>query len=217
MKKIKYILAILVLFVGFQNTNAQNDAKAKSILDNLSKKTASYSAMSASFEYTMSNTDEDINETQNGSLITKGENYHLNIAGQQIICDGKTVWTVLEEAEEVQINTVPEDDEEEDYISPTKILTLWEKGFKYKYDQSSTLDGNTVDIINLYPEEADEKSFHTIRLFVNQAKSIVDQIVIKGKDGTDYTYRIKSFKTNEAVKAVSFSFSNPAYDVIDLR
>ena len=46
---------------------------------------------------------------------------------------------------------------------------------------------------------------------------VVDQIVIKGKDGTDFTYVIKQFKTNETIADTKFSFSNSDYDVIDLR
>ena len=213
MKKLNLIALFCFLVLG---VNAQ-DEKAKGILDQLSKKTATYTSMSASFEYKLSNKAEGVDETQSGSLVSKGEKYHLNIAGQQIISDGKTVWTVLDEAEEVQINDVPKPGEEDDYISPTNILTLWEKGFKYKYDQSSMLNGKKVDIINLFPEEADDKSFHTIKLFINQANLEVVQIIIKGKDGTDFTYIINSFKTNQDIADSKFKFSNPDYDVIDLR
>lgn len=208
---------ILVLAVG--SASAQ-DVKAKGILDQLSAKTKTYSSMKAEFEYTMKNEAEDLEETQTGSLLSKGDQYHLEIAGQQIISDGKTIWTVLVEAEEVQINSIPEEGETEDYISPTKILTLWEEGFKYKYDKSMTLNGAAVDVINLYPEDADEQSFHTIKLYINKAKTLVDQIEIKGKDGTDFVYIIKTFTTNGVIEASTFTFStskNPSYDVIDLR
>ncbi|MDC1452162.1 outer membrane lipoprotein carrier protein LolA [Vicingaceae bacterium] len=210
---------VLSLILATVNLSAQ-DVKAKGILDKLSAKTKTHTSMSATFEYTMKNVAENIEESQTGSLITEGDKYHLEIAGQKIICDGKTIWTVLDEAEEVQINGVPDADETEDYISPTKILTLWEKGFKYKYDKSMTINGAAVDVINLFPEKADEQSFHTIKIYVNKAQMEVDQINIKGKDGTDFVYIIKSFKTNESISADTFVFStakNPSYDVIDLR
>ena len=219
MKTLLKIGTVLSLILATVNVGAQ-DAKAKGILDKLSAKTKTYTSMNATFEYTMKNVEEDIEESQSGSLVTQGEKYHLEIAGQKIICDGKTVWTVLDEAEEVQINDVPDADETEDYISPTKILTLWENGFKYKYDKAMTLNEAAVDVINLYPEKADEQSFHTIKIYVNKAKMVVDQIDIKGKDGTDFVYIIKTFKTNENIAADTFVFStakNPSYDVIDLR
>jgi len=219
MKFLLKIGTVLSLFIATVNVSAQ-DAKAKGILDKLSAKTKTYTSMSATFEYTMKNVAEDIEESQSGSLVTQGDKYHLEIAGQKTICDGETVWTVLDEAEEVQINGVPDADETEDYISPTNILTLWEKGFKYKFDKSITLNGAAVDVINLYPEKADEQSFHTIKIYVNKAQMEVDQIDIKGKDGTDFVYKIKTFKTNENISADTFVFStakNPTYDVIDLR
>jgi outer membrane lipoprotein-sorting protein len=219
MKFLLKVGTVLSLLIATVQVSGQ-DAKAKGILDKLSAKTKTYTSMSADFEYTMKNVEEDIEESQTGSLLTQGDKYHLEIAGQKIICDGKTVWTVLDEAEEVQVNDVPDPDETEDYISPTKILTLWEKGFKYKYDKSMTLNGAEVDVINLFPEKADEQSFHTIKIYVNRAKMVVDQIDIKGKDGTDFVYSIKSFKTNEDIAADRFVFSttnNPTYDVIDLR
>ena len=219
MKFLLKIGTVLSLVIATVNVSAQ-DAKAKGILDKLSAKTKTYTSMSATYEYTMKNVAEDIEESQSGSLVTQGDKYHLEIAGQKIICDGETVWTVLDEAEEVQINGVPDADETEDYISPTNILTLWEKGFKYKFDKSITLNGAAVDVINLYPEKADEQSFHTIKIYVNKAQMEVDQIDIKGKDGTDFVYKIKTFKTNENISADTFVFStakNPTYDVIDLR
>jgi outer membrane lipoprotein-sorting protein len=211
-------ITLLVSLIFTFTTSFGQDVKAKKILDDLSAKTKTYSSMSASFEYKMLNESEGIDENQKGSLTVKGDNYHLEIAGQKIISDGKTVWTVLDEAEEVQVNSVPQGDDVEDFISPTKILTLWEKGFKYGYDSESKLNGAAVDIINLFPEKADEKSFHTIKLYVNKAKKEVDQIVIKGKDGTDFIYSIKEFESNKDIPSANFTFKNTAnYDVIDLR
>lgn len=219
MNKIKSIVLLSILFLSAYSASAQ-EAKAKEILDKLSKKTESYTSMSAEFDYTMLNVSESINETQEGSLKTQGKKYNINIAGQNIISDGKTVWTVLEDAEEVQINIVPEDDESEDYINPVNILTLWEKGFKFKYDSKVELNGNSVDVINLFPDNEDDKTYHTIKLYINQNKMIIEKIEIKGKDGTDFIYMIKSFKANEALAAGLFTFKtsdHSDYDIIDLR
>lgn len=216
MKIVNLLLISLLIPFG---TSAQ-DAKAKGILDELSKKTKNYSSMQADFKYQMLNEKDGIDETQEGSLLSKGEQYRLSIAGQLILSDGKTVWTILPDAEEVQVSEVPEDEESAEYISPNNILSLWEKGFKYKYDSEENIGGKAVDVINLYPIEAKEKSFHTIKLYVKKDRSGVKRIEIKGKDGTDYIYSIKSFKVNQTVTDQKFSFSAeefPNYDMIDLR
>lgn len=210
----------ITLLIGliFFSSAAVFAQDAKAILDQLSKKAEQYKSMKADFNYQMLNENDGIDESQKGSIVTQGEKYHLSIAGQEIISDGKTMWTVINEAEEVQINDVPEKNElDEEYISPTKILTLWEKGFKYKYDQSTTLNGQEHHIINLYPQEPEGKNYHTIKLFINKSKMEISKIIIKGKDGTDFIYTIKNFKTNESIPASTFNFNNPDYEVIDLR
>lgn len=197
------------------------DQKAKDILDKLSDKTESYQSMEAEFDYKMINKTDGINETQSGKLITKGNKYFLNIAGQKIFSDGKTMWTLLEDAGEIQVNEVPDEDEmEENFISPTNILTLWEKGYKYQFEKEGTVNGKSVNIVNLYPENADGKSFHTIQLYIDKAKNELTQIIIKGKDGTDFTYLIKSFQTNSTINEKIFTFNkseHPNIDIIDLR
>lgn len=218
--KLKTYLPILLLIFLHSNLLQAQDQKAKNILDELSKKTKSYNTMKAEFEYRMFSESDGIDEVQQGSLISKGNKYHLNIAGQEIISDGKTVWTVLSDAEEVQVNNVPEETEEADFVSPNSILTLWEKGFKYQFEASGKLDGRSVEIIKLFPIKSDEKSFHTIRLFVREDKSAIEKIEIKGKDGTDYIYTIKKFESNPTVADKTFTFSvkeHPNFDVIDLR
>lgn len=217
MRNLLTLLTCLTLSI----TAFSQDQKAKDILDKLSDKTAEYKSMEADFDYKMINTTEGINETQSGKLITKGDKYFLNIAGQKIFSNGELVWTLLEDAGEVQINVVPEESErEEDYISPSNILTLWEKGYKYKFDKESTLEGTPVNVINLYPEDADDKTYHTIKLFIDKTKNELKQIVIKGKDGTDFTYVIKKFQTNNVVDDNKFTFNKteyPGIDIIDLR
>ncbi len=210
----------IVLSIAFSIGVIAQDQKAKGILDELSANTKAYKSMKADFDYRMLNKSDDIDETQSGSLISKGEKYRLNIAGQLLLSDGKTVWTILQDAEEVQVNNVPEGDEEGDFVSPNKILTLWEEGFKFKYDKEEAIGGETYDVINLYPIDGEDKSFHTIKLFVKKDRSRIGKIIIKGKDATDYIYTIKSFEANPAVNDQKFSFSAndyPDFDLIDLR
>lgn len=214
-------LPILSIFIAFAFTVSAQDKKAEEILNKLSDKTESYSSIEADFDYKMENKQADIEDVQSGQLITKDNKYFLNISGQKIFSDGETVWTLLEDAGEVQVNEVPDEKEmPDDYISPTNILKIWEKGFKYKYEGEELLNGTKVDVVNLYPENPDEKSFHTIKLYIDKQNSELEKIAIKGKDGTDFTYIIKKFITNQAISDSKFVFQKSKYpniDVIDLR
>ena len=59
--------------------------------------------------------------------MLKGDKYKLEIAGQEIICNGNTLWTFIKDAEEVQVN---EPEYEEGSINPANIFTVYENGFK---------------------------------------------------------------------------------------
>ena len=198
-------------------SQSDHDPKAKSILDEVSKKTKTYNAMLVNFTYTMENKKENISDSQSGELLLSGEKYRLKIAGQIIYSDGKTMWTYIDEAQEVQIN---EQEESEGMISPTNIFTIYEKGFKYQFHKEEQVDGKTTQVINLYPDKPKEKSFHTIRLYVDKAKKQLFKVKIFGREGDDYLYKIDKLQLNPAVKDSDFSFdtaAHPKVEVIDLR
>jgi len=211
----KNLLSITIAIIISITTFAQDDAKAKSILDKLSAKTKSYSTIKADFSFTMLNKADGLNETQTGAIKVKGDKYVLSIKGQDVICNGKSIWTYIKDADEVQINDMPDEDEE-DFISPSKIFTLYEDGFKYKFVK----EVNGVQIINLYPKVADEKSFHRIELHINKAKNQISKAVVFGKDGTNSTYTFKNFTPNGSISDSEFSFDktkHPKVEIIDLR
>ena len=193
------------------------DSKAKIILDEVSVKTKSYTSIKAEFIYSMENKADDISASQEGTLLLKGEKYRLEISGQEITSDGKTVWTYLKDAGEVQISE-PENDE--GAVNPTNIFTIYEEGFKYRFFKEEVQGGRSIQLINLYPLNANEKSFHTIRLSIDKNKKQLIAIEIFGKEGNTYTYKIKKFATNLTVEDSDFTFkpsSHPDVEVIDLR
>lgn len=208
------ILLLLTITVSF-SVKAQEDQKAKAILDKLSADTKAYKTIKAEFKFSIKNKTEGINESQTGSIQIKGNKYHLSISGQDVISDGVSMYTIIKDAVEVQINNLP-DEEEEGTISPNKIFTMYETGFKYKY--SKELDGN--HIINLYPKNAEDKEFHRIELYINKAKNQISKIMVYGKDGAITTYTISNFIANAAIPDTTFTFDKskyPKFEIVDLR
>jgi outer membrane lipoprotein carrier protein len=214
--KMKKVLIIaLTMLISLGSFAQEVDTKAKVILDKLSAKTKAYKTIKAEFQFTLNNKAEGINETQTGKIQLKGDKYFLSIAGQDVISDGKSIYTVLKDAEEVQINNIADEDEE-DVISPSSIFTLYETGFKYKYLK----ENKGMHIINLYPKDAQDKEFHRIALFINKAKNEISKVNIFGKDGSTTTYSIKSFVANVAIPDSKFTFNkakHPNFEVVDLR
>lgn len=211
----KQFLAIVLTTIFAINLNAQDDAQAKAILDKLSKKTKSYSTIKADFQYSIINKKDGINETQDGSIQIKGNKYNLSIKGQDVISDGKTIWTYIKESEEVHINNLSED-ENDGTISPNKLFTIYETGFKYKFVEEK----NNVYTINLYPKDASAKSFHRITLYIDKLKDQIKEVKVFAKDGGEMTYKIKTFTSNSTLSDSIFTFDktkHPKVEIIDLR
>lgn len=215
----RYIVSAIVFLTSVTMLIAQDDVKAKSILDEVSKKTKGYTSIKAEFTITMQPSDKTKKaDTQNGSLLLKGDKYKLSIKGQEIISDNKTIWTYLKDAGEVQINNV--DNTSDDALNPSKIFTLYEKGYKYKYEKEEVQNSKAVHIINLYPANPDKAKFHTAKLVIDKIDKRIVSMKMMMKDGSVVTYSIKTFESNQPVADASFVFDSKAYpgvEVVDLR
>jgi len=199
------------------------DAKAKAILDEVAAKTKTYTTIKAEFtnvaEKAETNTESKVTDTQTGTILLKGEKYKLEIKGQVIFCDGKTQWTYIKESNEVQVNNAP-DPKATDNPTPVNIFTLYEKGYKYRYDKEDVVNGVKADVVDLYPLAPDKKAFHTIKLTIDKTKKQIISVKILNKNRTSSTITVKSFTTNAEMPDTMFTFNKADYkgvEVVDLR
>lgn len=199
------------------------DAKAKAILDEVAKQTKTYTTIKAEFstvtEKQTTNKETKATDTQTGTLEIKGTKFRLSFKGQTIFCDGKTQWTYIKESNEVQINNAP-DPNATDGINPINIFTIYEKGYKYKYEKEETVNGVKADVINLYPLDPDKKPFHTIRLSIDKVKKQIVAVKIFNKNGTTNTITVKNFLANTEMEDAAFTFNKASYkgvEEVDLR
>jgi outer membrane lipoprotein carrier protein len=208
-------LAVLVMLVS-QSAWAQYDSKAKEILDAMSKKYQAIGAFESDFSYSMENTTQSISEDFEGKIIVNGDKYRLKMGGQEIINDGNTVWTYLEEVNEVNIDNY---DPSEGDISPTQIYNAYQRGFKYVYLEDESMNGETFQVVDLLPENANNQ-FFKIRLHINKANKTLKKWQIFDKNGTIYTYEISNFNPDAEISDAVFSFDTSQYqgvEVVDLR
>jgi outer membrane lipoprotein-sorting protein len=108
----------------------------------------------------------------------------------------------------------------EEGMDPSKLFTIWEDDFKNELKGSTVIDGRAVTHVNLYPNQGDEKPFHTIQLFIDEATMEMVRAVVKGREGTDVTYDVTSFKPRAEVSASKFQFNAedfPGVSIIDNR
>jgi len=209
----KNILVALLAVGSLSALTAQTDPKAKAILDDLSAKTKAYTTIKAEFTFTTEKKDK-TKESQEGKIFTKGNKYRLEIPGHVIYCDGKTIWDFIKASNEVQVKDAETGGD--DAVNPSTIFTIYEKGFKYKFDGEDA----TTQTISLFPENPDKKKYHTAKLFVDKVKKQISSVKMMMKDGTTQTYTIKSFQSNTPIADSEFTFdmkAHPGVSVEDLR
>lgn len=211
----KSLLIILLLFSTLQ-LFAQSDPKSKSILNKVTETTKSYSSITASFDFTMQNTNVGLKETSSGNLILQKENYKLTFNGFEIFSNGKIQWTYMPDANEVTINNA--DNEEEEIINPATIFNIYEKGFKNTFAGEFTNNGKKVFRIELTPLEI--KEFTKIMLDIEQSTNQIVSATLLGTDKNTYIITVKSMITNKNYDASTFVFNtkkNPKVQVVDMR
>ena len=96
-------------------------------------------------------------------------------------------------------------------------MTIWESGFKNKYGKETTLSGEAVHIIYLYPTDPGSVEYHTVVLYISKATLEVKKITMKLKDGTNMTYRVTKYTANPTVNDSKFVFDSkkyPGYTII---
>ncbi|MBS1651208.1 MAG: outer membrane lipoprotein carrier protein LolA [Bacteroidetes bacterium] len=196
---ITFCLSISSIFAQDQ------DPKAKQILDDLSKITKSYKTITSDYSLVLMNKEGKVVEKQIGKVQIKGEKFKLDIPGNTIVCDGKTIWNYNKDAKELTIKNF--DASNEDQLNPSKLFTIYEKGYKFKFDKEEKLGGTQCSIIDLYPAiKPEKKKFHTIKLYVDKIKKQIAQMKLLMKDGTKQVYEIKMFKTNSEIQDALFTY-----------
>ncbi len=214
MIKMRIILITVILFITTV-ISAQSDKKAEELLQKVIDKMSSYNNFKAELSYTMVNKEMDIDEKKTGLIYVMDDSYRIEMEGQIIISDSKTIWTYLVDSDEVMISNVEEEDEG---ISPTKILTTYNENYKAKFDNNSKYKNADLKVINLKPN--DRKQFEHMSILVNEKNLRLENFSVYDKNGNVFTYHIINLKPNLDLPPDTFVFDeskHPDVDVIDMR
>lgn len=210
----KYIFTLIAL-ISISFASFGQDAKAQGILDDLSKKIKSHHSFYIEFSASVKNstTGTDINETGKGWV--KGSKFYASFGENTIISNGMKIWTIVKEEKSVYESDADEDDDES--INPRKLMTIWETGFKNKYGKETTVNGEVMHIIYLYPKNPGSVDYHTVILYISKNSNELKKVVMKSKDATERTYRLTKYTANAEVSDSKFVFDSkkyPGYTVI---
>ncbi|HOZ29284.1 MAG TPA: outer membrane lipoprotein carrier protein LolA [Bacteroidales bacterium] len=215
MKQNLLIICLLILsFTGF----SQNDAAATTLLDEVSAKAENYSSLKIEFTMFVENLHNAKRETHVGSASYKSGYYKLDIMGQIVHSDGKTNWTYLKDAEEVNITN--NEDNQNIMINPQSLLKDYKNNFKVKYIADKFEKNRPLVEIDLIPKVIENKKYSKITVKIDKTKKQIYSARYVGKDGVSYLIEISKFTENPSIPDSEIKFSNSLYpeaEIIDMR
>lgn len=212
------ILTISFSISAFAQSEMISDPKAEAILTKVKTMYEGYNTLYTDFVLQFEYTGEEM-VSMNGALSRKGDSYKVVMPSQEFICDGKAVYVILHNNQEVQINDIP-DISEEEALSPQTFFSFYESGeYAYALLGEKNFNGKTAHNIEFKPLDGDSE-FFKIRLLVDKKTMQILKIKTFSKDGSRMTFVVKNQVPNKALAANVFSFDAkdfPGYYVEDFR
>ncbi len=209
----RVILSFFVCFLSLSTCFSQSsDPAAKKILDQASAKIKSYKSVQASFTLQIQDGQGNSQGTKKGMVNMKGNKYFVQITGQEIYCDGKTIWTYDKSANEVTITKV---DPSSNTLSPQKLFTnFYDKDFLYKVNGEQKIGTKTVVEIEMTPIDKTQ-NFHKVYLYVDKKSHLVSSGKMLDKNNNRYIYTINNLNGNANLTDASFIFDKSKHPGVE--
>ena len=204
MKQIIVVLAFLIGGFGF----SQDSKKAETLLNEVYNKVNTYNNISIDFKYVLENSGENIKQETRGDVVMQGEKYLLNILGITRLFDGKTLYTISPEDEEVTVSS--DNSEDENTITPSKMMSFYKDGYTYAMDIIQDVRGRKIQFVKLNPIDANSE-IKEVFLGIDAKTKHIYRLIEIGKNGTKTTLTVNSFKTNEPISKTLFTFDKTKY------
>ncbi len=196
-----------------------SDPEATAILDKIKKKYKTLNTIEAKFSLEMKFPEEPA-IIQGGTVAKAGKKYYMNTESYSAICDGQSVWFILKDNKEVQINTMPEEGETDELLTPESMFTFYEKE-DYVYILANQFMENNIPVqqIEFKPLDYDSE-YAKLRLTYNKNNLDIVRIKTFSKDGTTFTLNINEINANKNLEDRLFTFDAskyPDFHIEDLR
>lgn len=204
-----HVLALMICLtlVGFKSM-AQSDPKAENLINEVLTKVKAYENIQIEFSYVLENTQENIKQETRGSLNLKGEKYLLNLMGTTQLFDGQKIYTIIPEDEEITISSYqPENDNQ---LTPSKMLTFFEDGYIYKNNKLQTKDGRKIQLVKLIAKDSNADMQEAL-VGIDQMTKHIYNLIQTQDNGTRIEIRVTKFKPNQPLSNNMFVFDESRY------
>ena len=206
--KIKFLLITLIFFLSTLSWS-QTSIEAKNLLEKASKKLDSYISFELEFSYVLNNRIEQINQESKGKVTVAGDKYKLNFLDAIQLFDGKTIYIIVPENEEITL-IKPADEEEDFMFDPTNLLSFYKKGYDYRWDISQKIKGKNIQFIKLIPR-VDDSDIKSILVGIDTYENHIYRLIEVGLNGTVTTLTINSIEINKKLSSDFFVFDPSDY------
>jgi outer membrane lipoprotein-sorting protein len=203
MRKLLLVFAVCTANLAL----GQNSDKAKTLLDEVYTKVKGYENIFVDFKYVLNNTEADINSETRGDVTLQDEKYLFNYLGTQQLYDGNKVYTIVPENEEV---TIEDKSEDENALTPSKMLTFYKEGHTYTWDILQNVQGRKIQYVKLVPMDTNAE-VKSILMGVDAETKHIYKLIYTGDNGTTTTITVNSFKTNQTLSKTLFTFDESKY------
>ncbi len=198
-------IIVLALVLGVTTMQSQS---AKDLLKEVSEKVKTYDNIVINFKYALHNPAENVSQETRGDVTLKSNKYLLNLMGTERMYDGKKLYVIIPEDEEINISAQDEDDNS---ITPSKMLTFYEDGYSYKMDIVQNVNGRKIQYVKLTPIDS-KSDLKEILLGIDKQTKHIYKMIQKQNNGTNVTIVVNSFKTNQPLSETLFIFDESKYE-----
>lgn len=195
---------IALFFLVVSSSFAQGYEQAKTLLDRVSEQIESKENIRFSFSYVLENKKEQIKQEMEGNITLAGDLYKLNFLEAIQLFDGKKIYTIVPENEEINVN-FPKD-EEDISVNPSKLLSFYETGYAYEWDIEQRVMGRNIQFIKLLPTEKNNEVKYLL-LGIDIDKLDIYRVIEIGDNGTRTTLTLSNQEHNISLPTDFFEFN----------
>jgi len=203
----KLVLIVMSLVISFTAVS-QNSEKAKKLLDEVAQKVEAYKSIYIEFDHKFDNSDADVHQETRGNVTLKGDLYNLNYMGTEQIFDGKKVYLIIHEDEEVIIQKPLKNGEKT--LTPSKMFSFYKNGYTYEMSDLKTLKGVKIQYVKLTPIDTNSE-IKSVMVGIDIKTKHIYNIIETGENNTITTLEVRTFKTNQPISEKLFIFDKAKY------
>ena len=206
--KAKNIIVFLALLFAVQVVSAQNNAET--LVHCLIDHVKSHKNVEMVFNYQISPDGKNFGDSEKGHAWLQGEAYKIEMADQQTISDGKTIWSYLIDDEEVMVSNASDGIDN----TPLKLLTSLDESYVATLTGLDSQGVATIELAN------PKGQYKRITLKINTKKTELKSADIYMEDGSKVIVAVEDMKFDQDLDDKFFTFDakkHPNVDVIDMR